>query len=505
MPIHLPSHEQLKKTAQECGLSLSTEEIDTFRNLMKGAITDYNTVDTLPDELPDVKYPRTPGFAPTAEDNPFNAWYRKTSIKGAPDGALSGKKIAIKDNILVAGVPMANGSSTLNGYIPEFDAPIVTRILDAGGEIIGKTQTQTFCISLSSHLNYTGPIQNPIKPGYSAGGSSSGSAVVVATGEADMAIGGDQGGSIRVPSACCGLYGMKPTWGLVPYSGIMPLEIMVDHAGPMTSTVEDNAQLLEIIAGDDGYDARAYKGEIPSYTEILKNGVSGLKIGILTEGFKQAGSEEIVDERVLSSARKFESLGATVEEVSIPEHRLAPAIWTPIGTGGLAATMMWGDGYGTGRSDLYPVSLMDFHRGWRTKADDLSESLKLYLLAGTYINNHYGHRFYGKAINIVRRIRAAYDNTLKKYDLLVMPTMPMTPQPLPEPECSREAELTHAVEPAPNTSPFNITHHPAMSIPCGLSDKGLPIGMMLVGRRYDEATIYQAAYAFEQSVNWRDH
>ena len=182
----------------------------------------------------------------------------KTSIKGASSGPLKGKKVAIKDNVMVAGVPMMNGNSILEGYVPEIDATVVARLLDAGAEIVGKTHCESYCISGGSHTGAKGPVHNPYKMGYSAGGSSSGSGVVVALGEADMALGGDQGGSIRMPSCWCGIYGMKPTHGLVPYTGIMPIEIFVDHTGPMTATVTDNALMLEVIAGPDGYDPRQY-------------------------------------------------------------------------------------------------------------------------------------------------------------------------------------------------------------------------------------------------------
>ena len=149
--------------------------------------------------------------------------------------------------------------------------------------------------------------------GYSAGGSSSGSGVVVALGEVDMAIGGDQGGSIRMPSSFCGTYGMKPTWGLVPYTGVMPIEIFVDHTGPMTATVADNALLLEVLAGDDGYDPRIKAPKVEDYTKALGSGVKGMKIGILKEGFEQVGAEAAVNESVREAAKRFKDLGATVE------------------------------------------------------------------------------------------------------------------------------------------------------------------------------------------------
>src|SRR5437660_2419057 len=179
---------------------------------------------------------------------------------------------------------MMNGASTLEGYVPNVDATVAIRILDAGGTIVGKSHCEYFCLSGGSHTNATGPVHNPHKRGYSAGGSSSGSAVLVAKGEVDMAIGGDQGGSIRIPSSFCGIYGMKPTHGLVPYTGIMPIELTLDHAGPMTATVADNALLLEVLAGADGLDPRQYAPRTAPYTEAPGRGVDGLRIGLLQVG-----------------------------------------------------------------------------------------------------------------------------------------------------------------------------------------------------------------------------
>ena len=502
MSVSLPTPDQLRAVAAQCGLSLTSDDVASFLGLMRGSIDAYNAVAAMPDELPVVTYPRTPGYAPAPEDNPRNAWYRKTSVKGAPKGKLKGRTVALKDNIMLAGVPMMNGSATLEGFVPDFDATIVTRMLDAGAEIVGKTHCENFCMSGGSHTNAVGAVHNPHKMGYSAGGSSSGSAVVVALGEVDMAIGGDQGGSIRMPSSFSGTYGMKPTWGLVPYTGIMPIEIVIDHTGPMTANVADNALLLEVIAGDDGYDPRIKAPKVEQYTRALGKGVKGLKIAVVEEGFQQPGAEADVNESVREAAKRLRSLGAAVDDVSIPIHLSGLPIWTPIGVEGMTQTMMFGDGYGLSRTDLYSNAMMDFHRGWRRQADALSETTKLMLLLGTYINNIYGPKYYGKAINLSRRYAAGYDKVLADYDLLLMPTTPMKATPLPGPDASREEYVQRAFEMIVNTAPFDVTHHPAMSIPCGMSD-GLPVGLMLVGRHFDEMTIYRAAHAFEQAGDWK--
>ena len=246
----------------------------------------YAALDAVPDEKPAVKYPRDGGRRPRADENKLGAWYVKTSIKGKPAGKLAGRRVALKDNVCLAGVPMMVGAGFLEGSVPDIDATIVTRILDEGGEIAGKAVCEYYCVSGGSHTSSTGPVQNPRKHGFTTGGSSSGSAALVAAGEVPMAIGGDQAGSIRIPASYCGIVGMKPTFGLVPYTGIGPLEITLDTAGPMTANVADNALLLEVIAGPDGLDSRQHQvPRVDKYTEALKQGVKGLRIGVLKEGF----------------------------------------------------------------------------------------------------------------------------------------------------------------------------------------------------------------------------
>ncbi len=502
MPVQMPTAEQLRDVADEMGLTLSEEDVQSFLGLIAGSIEAYNVVDGLPDNLPQVRYPRTPGYRPEGEENKYNAWYYKTRIQGAAEGKLAGKTVALKDNVMLAGVPMMNGAATLEGYVPDIDATIVERLLDAGATIEGKAHCENFCLSGGSHTNATGAVHNPHRMGYSAGGSSSGSAALVAAGEVDMAVGGDQGGSIRMPAAYCGIYGMKPTHGLVPYTGIMPIEIYVDHTGPMTGNVRDNALMLEAIAGADGVDPRQYDVETHPYSEMLEGGVGGMKIGVLQEGFGHPNSEADVDAANRAAADILGKLGAEVREVSVPMHAIGAAIWTPIGVEGLTGTMMWGDGYGHSRQDLYVTSLMDFHHRWRDRADQMSETTKLFTMLGTYIRNHYGLRYYGKGVNLSRRLAAEYDRVLAECDLLLLPTVPLKATPLPGPEAPREEYVQRALEMIGNTAPFDITHHPAMSLPCGMGD-GLPIGMMLVGRRYAEPAIYRAAYAFEQAEDWK--
>ena len=503
MPVEPPTPQELSEIAKKLKLNLSAEDVETFRGLMGASLDALNQVDAMADELPAVKYGREPGRRPAADENPLNAWYYRTSIKGAAGGTLQGKTVALKDNIMLAGVPMMCGSATLEGYVPEVDATVAERILDAGGEIAGKAHCEFFCLSGGSHTNSTGPVHNPHKQGYSAGGSSSGSAALVGAGAVDMAIGGDQGGSIRIPASFCGVYGMKPTFGLVPYTGVMPLEVFVDHVGPMTANVTDNAKLLEAIAGPDDYDPRQRNIETHAYTQALGGDVKGMKIGVLKEGFGHENSEADVDDCVRAAAAHFESLGAELQEVSIPLHLNAQAIAMPILNHGIVQTMLLGDGFGGGRDDLYVPSLMEHNRGWRERINEFSDNAILWALIGTYVTEREGMRHYGKAVNVSRRVRAAYDTVLADCDLVLAPTLPIKATPLPGPDAGRAEKVERAMEMFANTVAADITHHPSMSIPCGLRE-GLPVGLMLTAKHFDEPAIYRAAHAFEQSKDWRD-
>ncbi|NQU58058.1 MAG: amidase [Rhodospirillales bacterium] len=502
MTVKRPTHAQLKDIVTGFGMNMSDERIGHFLTIMEDTMQAYDVIDAEPDYMPTVDYPRTAGVRPSMEDNPRNAWYIKTEIKGAPRGPLSGRTIVLKDNVCLAGVPMMNGASTLKGYTPDIDATVVTRILDAGGTIVGKAHCEYFCLSGGSHTNATGPVHNPHKMGYSAGGSSSGSGSLVGAGEVDMAIGGDQGGSIRMPASFCGVYGMKPTHGLVPYTGIMPIETTIDHTGPMTQNVADNALFLEVLAGEDGLDPRQYAPQVDRYTAALGKGASGMRIGVLKEGFDRPESEADVDAKVRQAAEHFRSLGATVDEVSIPMHLKGPAIWTPIALEGLTNQMMHGNAMGTGWEGLYTTSLLDYHANWRSRSDELSDSLKISMFVGEYFLKHYRGHYYAKSQNLSRKLRETYDAMLSAYDLLLMPTTPMKATPLPPEDAPLDLYIQRAFEMLGNTAPFDTTGHPAMSVPCGMSD-GLPVGMMLVGKKYGESTIYQAAHAFEQMADWR--
>ena len=228
-----------------------------------------------------------------------------------------------------------------------------------------------------------------------------------------------------------------------------------------------------------------------------------MKIAVVSEGFGHANSERDVDESVREGAARFKALGAEVSEISIPEHRMAPAVWTPIALEGLQAQMMLGNGMGFNWKGLYTTSLLDAHAHWRDMADDLSDSLKISMMVGQYFITHYRGRFYAKAQNLARMIRGAYDKAFESYDLILMPTLPVKATPLPPADAPLALYLQRAFEMIGNTAPFDVTGHPSMTIPCGMRD-GLPVGLMLTAKHFDEETIYAAAAAFEGQGDWKE-
>src|SRR5438067_4197871 len=265
---------------------------------------------------------RQPAFLPSPGEDPFNAWRWKCHIEGAPDGRMAGKSVSFTDHIAVAGVPMSFGSFALEGFIPDFDATVVTRVLEAGGTITGKNVMNGLSggYGTGGGIGDYGRPLNPHNHEHVTGGSSSGSGAAVAAGQVDISFGGDQGGSIRIPAAFCGIVGLKPTFGLVSHFGIgFGSDQSIDFTGPMARTVEDAAAALQATAGHDSYDPRQTR-DVPSSLDAvsrLTDGVAGLRIGVVQEGF--AGAELEVRDLVMAAVDVLAGAGATVSEMCIPE------------------------------------------------------------------------------------------------------------------------------------------------------------------------------------------
>lgn len=510
-----PSIAQLSEIATQHGLKLTPEELEGYRAAVSGAVDSCRHIDMLTGNRLPTLYPRDSGWRPASEDNPLNGWFWRCNIKGAPDGLLKGKRIAVKDVVSIAGLPMMNGSRVLDGFVPSVDATIITRILAAGGTIIGKTNCEDFSGSGGGHTCSLGPVGNPRMPTHSPGGSSNGSAVVIVTEQADIAIGADQGGSIRMPSSWSGCYGLKPTYGLVPYTGCAGIEATIDHLGPMSNDTEGLARMLSVIAGTDPNDPRQ-RGVIPAdhdfdYMAALGRGVKGKKIALLREGFAHDGldsglppSDPVVDARVTAAAHMFEQLGATVEEVSIPMHLHAYHIWLIIITIGGAEGMLKNTGLGVNWKGYYDTDFGEaMARGLHSRINNLSAPTKAMLLSSEYLRKDSYGRYYWKAQNLREQVVAAYDEALSKYDMIAMPTIPFLAPPLVERDAGIPETIAGAFNMLRNTCVADLTGHPAITIPCGIQN-GLPIGLMLTARHLDDAVLISASAAFEELGNWKD-
>ena len=515
MVLSPPTKDEIKEIAKLFNLELTDEELQSISEAFKRKLKLYEALDKLPEFKPPVKYPRTVGRFPTQEENPYGALAWVVSIKGKEEGKLKGKRICVKDNIMVAGVPLLQGSKMLEGYIPDIDATVVTRILDEGGEIVAKTTSEALSSSGGSHTSYPWPVLNPRNPEYMAGGSSSGSAAAVASGYCDIAIGGDQGGSIRIPSSWVGIYGLKPTYGLVPYTGAFSLEPTLDHLGPMANNVEDLALALEVIAGRDDLDPRQPDSlpypPVKEYSKLIKQEIRGLKVAIVKEGFGWPNSEKDVDEIVYNSAKNFEKLGVAVDEISIPMHKYSLPIYRAVAVGGKVALFL-GSGLGWGRKGYFETSVAEFFgNALKARARDLPSGLKEDLIEGYYMITRYNNVYYAKARNLAFLLRKAYDDVLKKYDALIMPTTPFKAVRFDDESIKKYDELL-IMPTTPfeidipllrgyndlNTAPFNVTGHPAINVPVGYSN-GLPVGMMIIGRHFEDDIVLRLAYAYEKN------
>ena len=499
MAIPAPELDDLRTISQRWSLDVGDVDLAIFKALIEGALGSYQQVDAMYDASKPSR-PERPSYRPDGADNELGAWYYRCDIQESDSGPLAGKTFAIKDNATVAGVPMMNGSRIMEGYVPLRDATVVTRILEAGGRILGKSACEDLCFSGASHTCATGPIRNPWDMTRTAGGSSGGTGALVAAGEVDMAIAGDQGGSIRMPSAWCGNAGLKPTFGLVPYTGAYPIEWTIDHLGPVARNMIDLATFLTVIAGPDGNDPR--QSHAPSgidYTAGLDDGIEGLRVGVVAEGFGFEGlSDPDSDALVEAAADRLADAGAVVETISIPEHRDALHVWNVIATDGAMWQMIRGNGYGMNYRGLFDPELMEqTMQGWRANAHLTSQTLKFVMLCAEHVFGHAGGATYARASNVRPSINAAVDAALADHDVLCYPTLPFPAKKIPSSDATVDEYVARALEMIPNTAVSNVTGNPDLTIPVA-GGEGMPVGMSIVGRQWDEPTVLRVGRAYEK-------
>jgi amidase len=421
-----------------------------------------------------------------------------TEVAGGP---LSGKAIGVKDTVCVAGIPMTCASRLLYDYTPDIDATVVERILKAGGHITAVLNTDDFAFSGGGHTSCYGPGRNPVDPAHCPGGSSNGSATAPATGQVDIALGGDQGGSIRIPASFSGVVGHKPTHGLVPYTGIVGFDQTIDHIGPMARSVADCATMLGVIAGRDetAIDPRQPDAiEVPDYAAALTGDVKGLKIAVLREGFETPEAMESVNAAVRGAAETLRAMGAEIAEVSVPMHARVVPIWNCIAIEGGIDSFYRGHTAFQHKGYYNPRLMSAMVRGVKTHAHDFSPTAKLGVVVAEYMRRRYDGVFYARAQNMSRALTAAYDRVLAEADLILMPTTSQTAHRMPaSPEEDRAEHVGQALNMVWNTAAFDLTGHPSVSVPVKGVD-GLPVGLMLTGRQFADATVLRAAHAYEQ-------
>ncbi len=508
----VPDVDEVVAVAKELGIHLGPDEAVKYREYL---IEQMDQLDTfvqarIEEEQPPMISPaREPGYRPSAEEDPLNAWIWKCRIEGAAGGLLAGKTVSYKDHVAVSGIPMSFGSFALEGFIPDFDATVVTRVLQEGGTIIGKNVMNGLSggFGTGGGIGDYGRSLNPHNHDHVTGGSSAGSAAAVAAGEVDISFGGDQGGSIRIPAAYSGTVGHKPTFGLLSHFGIgFGSDQSIDYTGPLTRTVEDAAATLQATAGYDPYDPRQTR-DVPTTIEVLgglANGISGLRIGVLDEGFDEA--EPDVRDLVMAAIDVLAEAGADISKVSIPEHHDIRAVQAALTGEGALAVFKTGF-FGAFTRTYYPASIITaINKLWASQADVLTPRSKLSLIASELSRRNYNGRVYAKAQNVRPTYIRAYDAALANVDLLVMPTCIMTAPKNHTPGSYLEAVednlATANSKGSRNTLPFNYTGHPALALPVGKSSAGLPVSMQLVGRFFDDPLLMRAAYSYQQSTDW---
>ncbi|RZH68083.1 Asp-tRNA(Asn)/Glu-tRNA(Gln) amidotransferase subunit GatA [Natrinema altunense] len=409
-------------------------------------------------------------------------------IEGAEDGPLAGKTVAVKDNISTDGVRTTCGSRMLEDYVPPYDATVVTRLKAAGATIVGKANMDEFGMGTTTETSYFGETDNPAAPGHVPGGSSGGSAAAVAAGEADLALGSDTGGSVRCPAAFCGVVGIKPTYGLISRYGLIAYGNSLEQIGPFGETVEDAAQLLDVIAGSDDRDATTRsEGDDSSYADAATGDVDGLSIGVPTELLE--GADEGVVETFWEALGELEDRGAEYHEVSLPSVEHAVEAYYVIAMSEASSNLARFDGVRYGHSGGYDGNWNETFA--RAREEGFGDEVKRRILLGTYaLSAGYHDKYYKKAQDARAWVKQDFDEALSEADVLASPTMPVPPFELGE---SLDDPLQLYLADA-NTVPVNLADLPAISVPAGETD-GLPVGLQLVGPAFGEEQLIRAASA----------
>ena len=411
-------------------------------------------------------------------------------------GALAGIPVLIKDNISVKGEETTCSSKILEGYKPPYDATVVKKLKEAGAVLIGKANMDEFAFGSSCETSCYGPTRNPWDLAAAPGGSSGGSAAAVAADETILAIGSDTGGSIRQPAALCGVVGLKPTYGRVSRYGLIAFASSLDQIGPLAKDVEDAALLLGAIAGYDEMDSTSVDLAVPDYTRSLVKDAKGLRIGVPKEYFVK-GIDKEVEAAVKKAIDILKGLGAKVTDITLPHTEYAVSTYYIIAPAEASSNLARFDGVQYGLRDKSAANAVDMYCGTRTKG--FGSEAKRRILLGTYcLSTGYYDAYYLKALKVRTRIKEDFDNAFSSCDCIVTPTSPTAAFKIGEKAGDPLSMYLSDIF----TIPANLAGLPAMSIPCGFTSKGLPVGLQILAKPFDEEAIFRAAYAFEQNTDF---
>ena len=410
-------------------------------------------------------------------------------------GPLFGLPIGVKDNIVTEGIETTASSRILEGFNPIYNATVVEKLQAAGMIIVGKLNMDEFAMGSSNENSYYKKTKNPWNLETVPGGSSGGSAAAVAAGEVPFTLGSDTGGSIRQPASFCGVVGMKPTYGRVSRFGLIAFASSLDQIGPVTRTVKDNALLLEAIAGHDERDSTSADVEVPNFAAALTGDIKGLRIGVPKEYFAEGVGEASV-KAVKDALKVLEEKGAVCEEISLPHSKYALATYYLLASSEASSNLSRFDGIRYGYRTEKAGNLLDFYMN--TRAEGFGDEVKRRIMLGTYaLSSGYYDAYYKKAQKVRTLIKNDFDKAFENYDVIIGPTTP-TPsfkigEIIDDPLTMYANDIL--------TIPINLAGVPAISIPCGF-DNGLPLGMQIIGKYFDEETVYRVADVFEQATDF---
>lgn len=433
-------------------------------------------------------------------DTDINAYVRLNNDAQIDDTTSYPIPIAIKDNMCMEGIETTCSSHILQGFKSPYDATVIQKLKDSGSIIVGNANMDEFAFGSSCETSYFGATRNPWNKDYVPGGSSGGSAAAVAADEATWAIGSDTGGSIRQPASLCGVVGLKPTYGRVSRYGLIAFASSLDQIGPITKDVTDCAHLLKIISGYDPLDSTSAQEDVPDYPKLLGQDIKGLTLGLPKEYFIDGIAPEVktsMDEAI----NVFKKLGAEFKEISLPHTEYAVAVYYIVATAEASSNLARYDGvqYGLRAHPQEPRknALLDMYE--ETRAKGFGEEVKRRIMLGTYaLSSGYYDAYYLRGLKVRTLIKQDFDEAFKTCDAIISPTSPTTAFKIGE---KTDDPLSMYLSDIFTIS-VNLAGIPALSIPCGFSKNKLPIGLQIMGKTFDEATLLKIAHAYEQNTPW---